>query len=228
MDKQIIESTARDVHKLIWKQKNQIWPARVPHPFEMLEPEIAAHALGIRYEFHPELILLNRRSSKSEVAGLLDRQAGKIAVADQFPEETIRFTGAHEIGHWLLHPDETMHRDRPIKGLIGGMGDRPTKEKEADYFAACFLMPRKLVIDAFESTFMTQVPFVFDDAAAFWLCPSDPESLLRADHGSLDRALALATAQSYGGRHFNSLAKQFRVSVTTMAIRLNELGLIEE
>jgi Zn-dependent peptidase ImmA (M78 family) len=227
MDKQKIESAARDVHKLIWKQKNQIWAERMPPPFEMLEPEIAACALGVRYEFHPELILLNHRSSKSEVAGLLDRQAGKIAVADQFPEETIRFTGAHEIGHWVLHPDETMHRDRPIKGLLGGMGHRPLKEKEADYFAACFLMPRKLVIDAFELTFRTQVPFVFDDAAAFWLCPSDPESLLRADYGSLDRALSLATAQSYGGRHFNSLAKQFRVSVTTMAIRLNELGLIE-
>lgn len=228
MNKLKIESAARDVHKLIWNKRSQIWPKRLPNPLDMLEPEIAAEALGIQYEFHPELILLNHQSSKYEVAGWLDRQAGKIAIADQFPEETIRFTGAHEIGHWVLHPDETMHRDRPIKGLNGENWPRSYKEKEADYFAACFLMPKRLVHEAYESNFLTRAPFVFDDTSAFWLSPSDPESLLRADCGSLDRALALSSAQSYGGRFFNSLAKQFRVSVTTMAIRLAELQLIYE
>lgn len=228
IDKRKIQQEAREVQKLIWSRRHEIWPEGSPQPIRMLEPEIAAHALGVNFEFHQELILLNRRSSKYEIAGLLDRQARKIAVAEQFPDETVRFTGAHEIGHWVLHEDETMHRDRPVKGLDGEMLVRPQKEKEADYFAACFLMPEKLVIEAFESTFMASGQFIFDDTAAFWLNRNDPEALLRADSGSLDRALALSSAQSYGGRHFNSLAKQFRVSATTMAIRLNELNLIGE
>ena len=228
IDKRKIQHEAREVQKLIWSRRHEIWPKGVPHPIRMLEPEIAADVLDVNFEFHPELILLNRRDSKYEIAGLLDRQSRKIAVADQFPVETVRFTGAHEIGHWVLHEDEMMHRDRPVKGLNGETLARPKKEKEADYFAACFLMPEKLVIEAFESTFMFRGQFVFDDTAAFWLNRSDPDALLRADSGSLDRALALSSAQTYGGRHFNSLAKQFRVSAATMAIRLNELNLISE
>ncbi len=228
LDKQIIQHEAREVQKLIWSRRGEIWPEGSPQLIQMLEPEIAAYVLGINFEFHQELILLNRQNSKNEIAGLLDRQSRKIAVAERFPETTIRFTGAHEIGHWVLHVDEMMHRDRPVKGLDGETLARSRKEKEADYFAACFLMPEKLVVDALESTFKCSGQFVFDDTSAFWLNPNDPDALLRADSGSLDRALALSAAQSYGGQHINSLAEQFRVSVTTMAIRLNELNLICE
>jgi len=146
----------------------------------------------------------------------------------RFPQETIRFTGAHEIGHWLLHPKEVMHRDRPVKGLVVEASSRPAQEKEADYFAACFLMPRRLVTKALESTFSVRSPFIFDDTASFHLRPDDLESLLRPDDGAWDRAVSLASAESYSGRHFHSLAKQFRVSVSTMAIRLKELELIRE
>lgn len=227
MNKLKIERAVRDIHRRIWEQRTTIWPNQVPSPLEMLDPEIAACVLGIRYEHFEELRPLTNQGN-SVIAGLLDRQAGKIAVSDQFPDETVRFTGAHEIGHWILHPGQIMHRDRPIKGLASETSSRAPEEKEADYFAACFLMPRKLVRAAMESTFSIRAPFVFDDASAFWLCPNDPDSLLRPDNGSLDRALSLASAQSYGGRHFNSLSKQFRVSVSTMAIRLKELELIQE
>ena len=228
MDKLEIESTARDLQRRIWEQRTAIWPDQVPSPLGMLDPEIAAHVLDIRYEHWEGLTPLAKQDKRFLIAGLLDRQARKIAVSDQFPDETVRFTGAHEIGHWILHPGQVMHRDRPIKGLASETSSREPQEREADYFAACFLMPRKLVKAALESTFLIKAPFIFDDAAAFWLCPHDPDSLLRPDIGSLDCALSLAAAQSYGGRHFNSLAKQFRVSVSTMAIRLKELELIQE
>lgn len=228
IDTRRIEHEAREVQKLIWSRRHEIWPKGPPQPIRMLEPEIAAYALGIKYEFHSELILLDRRHSKYEIAGLLDRQSGKIAIAEQFSEEAIRFTGAHEIGHWVLHEDETMHRDRPVKGLDVQAWNRPVKEREADYFAACFLMPERLVVEALDSIFLCDGQFVFDDTTAFWLNPSDPDVLLRSDSGSLDRALALATARSYGGRHINSLAEQFRVSAMSMAIRLNELKLISD
>ena len=40
-------------------------------------------------------------------------------------------------------------------------------------------------------------------------------------------ATAIAQAEYYGGKSFNSLAKIFKVSVGAMAIRLIELELIE-
>ena len=38
----------------------------------------------------------------------------------------------------------------------------------------------------------------------------------------------LASAESFNGNHFDSLAKQFRVSPIAMAIRLKELGIVAE
>lgn len=119
-----------------------------------------------------------------------------------------------------------MHRDRPLKEL-GHHPTRPKHEKEADYFAACFLVPEKLTRVKFKRFFSSN-KFIFNDANAFQISPSDPWSLLRPREGSLDRELALATAVSYGGFRFDNLAKQLGVSATTMAIRIKELGLIQE
>jgi Zn-dependent peptidase ImmA (M78 family) len=54
--------------------------------------------------------------AKATVAGLIDRQQGVIAVSRAYSSETMRFTGAHELGHYLLHEDEVMHRDLPVDG----------------------------------------------------------------------------------------------------------------
>jgi len=228
MDKFKIEKAALDLQKRIWQQQKILWPHRLPQPIDMLDPVIAAKVLNINFEYHEELGAFGDRSGRFEIAGLLDRQVNKIAISKRFSLEIVRFTGAHEIGHWVLHPGEVMHRDLPIEGLGNKVSNRRPEEREADYFAACFLMPRKLVTKTFQSTFRVKPPFVFDDTSAFNLCPDDPDSLLRPYDGSLDRALGLASAKSYGGEHFDSLAKQFRVSVKTMAIRLKELGLIQE
>jgi hypothetical protein len=229
MNKSLIENAARDLHKRIWQQRAAIWPDKVsPSPSAVLDPELAAQVLDIDFQCYEELGRFGDPRGRYEVAGLLDRQARKIAISKRFSREVMRFTGAHELGHWLLHPGHIMHRDRSIAGLSNATISREPTEREAGYFAACFLMPDKLVTTAFESTFQTKAPFVFDDDSAWWLCPDDPESLLKADTGSMDRALALARAESYRGAHLVSLTKQFRVFISTMAIRLKELELIRE
>lgn len=229
MNKSDIENKARHLQRDIWRERNRLWPHGTPKPIDMLDPEIAARILGINFECREELGRFGARGARFEIAGLLNREAGKIAVSKKFTPGEIRFTGAHEIGHWLLHPGAVMHRDRPIKGLAANeTSGRPPQEKEADYFAACFLIPGRLLRKALEDTFLIKAPFVFDDASAFHLCPDDPDSLLRPEEGSLARPLSLASAEFWCGRHFNSLAKQFRVSVSTMAIRLNEVSLIRE
>lgn len=121
-----------------------------------------------------------------------------------------------------------MHRDRPVKGLDAEGRVREPLEKEADYFAACFLMPPQFVTKVFQSMFLTREPFVFDDTTAYYLRPDDAESLLRPEADSLEREMALASARSFGGRHFEkSLAALFGVSATTMAIRVKELALVK-
>lgn len=228
MDRLAIEEKARDLLIQILDRRKEFWPDREASLFEIPNPELAAFCLGVGYEFREELGRFGFRGQHFEVAGQLDRNERRIAISRRFSLEIRRFTGAHEIGHWVLHPQEKMHRDRPIKGLDHNNHiPRDLYEREADHFSACFLMPRKLVKRAFESTFSTK-EFVFNDATAFHLSPSDMNSLLWPREGCLDRELALATARSFNGRHFDSLASRFQVSPSTMAIRIKELGLIRE
>ena len=226
MDRNRVEDAAIRLLRDMWRGRESMFSKDI-RPLELLEPHLAARFLGIKFEFHAGLGRFGDRGVQFEVAGFMDRQARRIAVSRQFAMEIMRFTGAHEIGHWLLHPREVMHRDRPIRGLSRDVTSRLPHEQEADYFSACFLAPRRLVTEAFAARFQS-TPLVIDEAAAFWLSPDDPEAVLRPEIGSLDRALTLATARSYGNRHFESLAMLFRVSPTTMAIRLEELGLMRE
>jgi len=226
MERDQIEAEARALLSEMWVERERLWPNSQPSVIQMLDPGVAAQVLGVRYE---EVDTLESpfgfRGSHHRVAGLIDRQESKIVVATSFPVETVRFTAAHEIGHWILHKGEVMHRDRPISGPRLSYEPRDRHEREADHFAACLLMPAKLVRAQFEALF-GPAPFRFDDNAAFYLNAADPDSLLRAEHDSLDREFALACCTTFAGKHFYSLAEQFRVSKSAMAIRLKELRLI--
>jgi hypothetical protein len=224
-----IESKARELQISMWKERSALWHRGCePHPMDMLDPEKASILLGLQFEYADSLGRFGHGNDKFEVAGLIDRQIGKIAVSRRFSQECMRFTGAHEIGHWLMHDREVMHRDRPVYGVTVDREKRSFLEKEADYFAACFLVPQKLLISAFKEAFQTEIPLQLNDHTAFALSPTDHESLLRSEGTGMDFALALASATTYNRRHINSLASRFRVSNTTMAIRIKELGLIEE
>jgi len=233
MNNDDIEFRARNLHREIWERRAELWPGkRELSIVEIVDPVMAARVLGIDFQLHPELRWFTRPLAPlEETAGILDRKGRRILIAEKFKFETQRFTAAHEIGHLLLHEgvkETLMHRDLPISGLTRVATSRPWYEREADHFAACLLMPRKRLIAVFEYVFSTKIPFVFDDAAAFELCPNDPDSLSRPHAESLARALALASATHFRGKHFVPLYQQFRVSVSSMAIRIEELGLIQE
>jgi Zn-dependent peptidase ImmA (M78 family) len=225
MDKRKIEDTARRLRRQVYDRREEYWPDREPHPLEMLEPAIAAHVLGVEFHYMPDL-MISVPGVRFETAGILDRRSKTIAVATRFGTEVTRFTAAHEIGHWLLHPTDRMqHRDMPIKGIE--REERDPREREADYFAAVYLMPDRFVRKVFRAMFLTDEPFVFDEATAYHLRPYDVDALLYPDRDSIDREIALASAKSFNGRPFaKSLAEMFHVSVGTMAIRIRELGLV--
>jgi hypothetical protein len=228
MNKNNIERNARNLQIDIWKQRNELWSDGHPPLTRMFSPEVAARVLGLNYQEVESLGRFGDKSGKFEVAGVIDPSRKSISISNRFTVETMRFTGGHEIGHWLLHPRETMHRDRPIEGLSTNTYKKSSMEAEADHFAACFLMPRRLVKNCLQKTFQITAPFEINDVTAFHLCSSDPNSILREGTGSLNTAAVIASATSFGTMHFNSLAQQFGVSVSTMAIRLRELELIRD
>ena len=224
MDKLRIEKEVRKLHKEIWDQQDTLWPQGCHSLLDMLNPMAACQLLGIDYQEYPEIDnRFLKGGVRHRIAGLLDRQAQKIAICSSFSLEEVRFTAAHEIGHLILHPHHVMHRDRP---LDGGFRQSDPYEREADYFAACFLMPKKSLWLQFQQRFLT-IPFHFDDVSSYQIDPHEYNALLLADAGSLDRAFALARCESYNGQAFYSLAKQFKVSKTAMARRIQELGFIQ-
>ena len=223
MDKNTIERQSRNILQAILEAQNRYATFSL---IELVEPEMAARVLNILYE---EVEVLGKfgsgRDNRFEVAGTLNRRDRIIQVSRRFPLNVRRFTGAHEIGHWVLHPEEKMHRDRP---LDGSKVSRNPKERDADYFAACFLMPRKLLWQVCEQTFGIELPIKIDENIAFWLSRDEPDSLLRPAVGSDICERIIANAEFFNGKHFNSLAKQFHVSTTAMTIRLKELGVVEK
>lgn len=227
MNRDKIEQSVRELQTEIWQQRDSLWSGiALPPVYKMFTPEVAAKVLGAIYEEHPGLGGFGNGVNRFEVAGLVDRQTGRIAISKRFDPLVQRFTGGHEIGHWQLHGAKVvMHRDRQVAGLSAPRSSRPLEEREADYFSACYLVPRKVLRAEFEQRFGPIEEFRFNDDDAFGLCPSNPRSLMTASDDSLEWELALASAIRFQGYFFDSLAEMFAVSNLTMAIRLREVGL---
>lgn len=86
-------------------------------------------------------IKISRAPSKV-FSGLLIRKDGHALIGVNNSEAPVRqrFTVAHEIGHFLLHPRQDTFVDyRNNKKDVM----RTTRERRADMFAAALLMPRK-------------------------------------------------------------------------------------
>lgn len=225
--RQHIEGKAEALRRRIKSRCLELWPDGEPGIADMYDPRVACDVLGISYFEFPYFEDRFSGQPGGSVAGVLDRQRNTISVATNFSNEEIRFTTAHEVGHWVLHEKEVLHRDKPVDAHFLNSDERPQIEREADYFAACFLMPGERVAAEFQIRFGSQIPFEINEDVAFWLAPTDVDSLLNSPKRSMKRALALASAHQFNGRPFDSLAEKFKVSKSAMAIRLLELSLFK-
>ncbi|HHG90239.1 MAG TPA: ImmA/IrrE family metallo-endopeptidase [Devosia sp.] len=214
---------ARRLQEAIWRDREAIWPDGVPEdPVAMLDPEIAIRSIGFDFFMEETLGQFVFEGEQFEVAGIIDRDRNTVRLSRQLPFVTRRFTAAHELGHALMHEQTGLHRDRPLDGSSNA--PRSKTEVEADQFASCYLMPENLVRSRFGKIFGTK-KFVLDDTARFFL---ETGGVNVDEKCTSLRGLArvLASIQTFSGRHFDSLANQFHVSIEAMAIRLEELGLI--
>jgi hypothetical protein len=226
MDSFAVEKKARALLADIFRHERDTRPG-VLAPMQMIEPECVAAFLGYDFAYVSTLGSWGSGRSRFEIAGLVDQQRRIIRISENFPRQVGRFTAAHEIGHIALcHPGMVIHRDRPVYD-IAGVGQDP-HEREANYFAACLLAPRRLLEDEYQKRFDIGPPLPLTDAIAFNLCGQSAHALMRAGPSSYQFVAAIANARSFNGRHFRSLAETFNVSVSAMAIRLRELRLVQD
>ncbi len=217
-----IERLARNLQIKLWQERNKIWLGiETSNPIRILDPEVALKAIGYNFELAETLGQFFHEGKLVEVAGTIDENSKYVHISRQFSPVIRSFTAAHELGHALLHKASGLHRDRPIDGASLS---RSTIEIQADKFATYFLMPQKQVRQIFKQFFLAD-KFILSEATAFAL-GSDYESLRKKTLRQLSKILA--SAESFNGINFISLAGQFHVSIEAMAIRLEELGLIEE
>lgn len=223
------KDTARQLLLEIWGRRGELWaPSVEPEEIFPLDvPLIIQNVLGVNVE-EPEEIL--NGEAGVEIAGFIDRKQNKIVLAQRFKIQWRRFTAAHEVAHWLLHPKLIYLRERPLTGAERANYQRSETESEADAFAAELLMPTKLVNKIFFRDFHSPIdgrkP---DDDLAFWFSEASPTKIAPSDlagRGVQFRALGIAQADTWRGTAILPLTDQFGVSPTAMSIRLMELGLV--
>ncbi len=182
---------------------------RPPVPVE----DIIEFGLGLRLAFED----LRGKLGMNDVLGATYVRARKICadVGLDLPGEEGRlsFTLAHETGHWVLHREfvDLAHRGGGFIFCRTRDAKKPI-EWQADYFAACLLMPEAFVREAFarmcgpEPLVLHNVesayagPICFDPCVANW--PAIADGVRRAGN-------------------FDNVSKQ------AMIIRLQDLALVQ-
>ena len=101
-----------------------------------------------------------RRAPHADFSGMLIRKDGHALIGVSSSESSVRqrFTIAHELGHYFLHPNKDAFVDfRDNKNGIA----RTPREREANMFAAALLMPRAVLLRDFKA--MARNGFSDDD-----------------------------------------------------------------
>ena len=221
-----IEEIVRRLQNTLWLQRDKIWrDDRPENPMQVLKPDsVLRKVMGYIYLESNTLGIHAVEGEVFEIAGLIDKSKKLVQVSKHFPPETQIFTAAHELGHAILHRQTVLHRDKSIDGSTNI--PRSREEMQADKFAAYFLMPARLVEEVFLEIF--EMPkFVINENTALALRAGSISALRKKCQNGRGLARELATTDYFAGKSFNNLAKIFGVSIETMAIRLEELGLVE-
>lgn len=147
-------------------------------------------------------------------------------------EGRYRFTLAHEGGgHWRLHrplfatnPDQTALFDQPaVPSFICRSSQAKERvEWQADFYASCTLMPRKLVLAEWNEMFPDQKRRVLQP-----ITPIDHPFVEIARFDRRNPGVEIAESDDAAlDRFARPMAERFLVSPIAMRIRLEKLGLL--
>jgi hypothetical protein len=229
----------RDAEALLAEFENKRGSRIVlPVPIE----DIVEKHLKLRVEFddlHHSLGIPRSGGENSDVLGAIFFDDRRIVIDESLdPEENpnkegrYRFTLAHEGGgHWRLHRDQ-FAKD-PSQGSLVDISSRPSVvcrssqakepiEWQADCYAACLLMPRRLVFDAWRERCGSLKPFIYEANRTNPHFNPSRSSWMRLE-GAMTSPGAHQFAFYKIARDF---AQVFRVSTEAMRIRLEKLRLL--
>lgn len=225
LSEQDIEKAASDLQNIIWSKREVIWPESIPkHPAKILNPsKIFQKALA--YKFATQDQIENPKNFELRIAGIINQQEKVVVISKEFDKSIQNFTAAHELGHALMHKQNIMHRDRPVDG-VKIREKRSLEEYQADKFSSYFLMPGKIVKREFKRIFGTD-HFSINDESVFSFNRRSEAELKSECKNLRGLALKLASTERYANTSFTSIADLFQVSSVAMAIRLEELELLE-
>lgn len=220
------EEHAHEAHLSIWNRKDELFQGVGPsNPLDLVDPAVGLFVKGFEVKSDPALGEMWEDGIHSRVAGIVDQRSGIVRVAVGLSEEERRFTTGHELGHVIMHPNMTgLHRDRVV---AGPMVRKNAREREADAFCSCFIMPAKMVMKRFLQCFR-MATFYLNEDSVFGLGLGTIDRAQRTIRTKRQASLAVATAGGFMGVAFEPMSRFFRVSPTAMAIRLEEVGLVDE
>lgn len=208
-------------HDCLRERRHQFRAGGLDDPVDWLDPAKLAELIGLTYEVVPS-ISLEGRAERDAPVGLLDVVRRHVLVSEELGLEVARFTSAHEVAHYLLH----WHGfEQHLERVFDPTRRRSHREKEADQFAARFLMPDKLVrrrcLQVLALRDESELPIKVNDQISFLLNPNVTD----VDREKLDLEFALARlGRDFLNRPIVPLRQQFKVSTTALAIRLQEVG----
>lgn len=119
----------------------------IPIPIE----DIVEYGLGLTVVPHKGLF------SKESIDAFLSSDLTELHIdEDHYTDQTTRgrFTIAHEIGHFIMHREfitVATSIDNWKQIILGEGSGRDYLETEADSFAGCLLMPRKPLLEEFQT-----------------------------------------------------------------------------
>jgi Zn-dependent peptidase ImmA (M78 family) len=196
--------------------------------------------LGVEFDdMHRLLGVPRSRSAESDILGAIFFDEHRIVIDECLdPEENrskegrYRFTLAHEGGgHWRLHR-HLFAKDPAQISLLGEAASpsvvcRSSQAKDpiewqADFYASCLLMPRKLVLAAWDEMFPDRKPRIIQ--------PPISVSHRFVEVPRIERHIGgikcSETNDEVLDRIARPLAEEFQVSTIAMRIRLEKLGLL--
>lgn len=196
--------------------------------------------IGIEFDDTHRLFRVPRSGTGSDpdILGAIIFEQKRIVIdesldpdANPAKEGRYRYTAAHEVGHWRLHRG-LFARD-PAQTSILDPDERPSVicrtsqakvriETQADLYASCMLMPRKLVFRAWDEA--------FPDRRRRVLRPLGPIAhpfveIPRSGRRRPD-AVCAESDDEVLERFAKPFADRFLVSPIAMRIRLEKLGLL--
>lgn len=93
------------------------------------------------------IVFVDFGKHREEVSGLCDFKTKRIYVNQDDSPERQAFTMAHELGHWILHREIFLEdpESYPVLPRFSDPNRGDPLEKEANKFAACLLVPERLL-----------------------------------------------------------------------------------